>query len=159
MMFDDRNDEYILGIDPGAKGGLALLDKETGKIEETYSFDNFENAAEFVREGGIHKVCFLEKVHAMPQQGVSSTFKFGTNFGFWQGLLLGLGYEIELVGPQVWQSDLYLPKASSKTEHKNNLKQRASEFWPEIKFTHAIADAALIARYGFNTLSNSENSA
>ena len=92
---------------------------------------------------------FLEKVHAMPGQGVTSMFTFGRNLGFLRGLLVGYGLPFEDVPPQTWQKGVgvggsYPTKAHRKRAHK----QLAEQLFPRTKITLADADALLIAEYG-----------
>ena len=80
----------------------------------------------------------------MPKQGVASTFKFGQSFGFLQGILIAAEIPFELVTPQKWQRYL-----GCRTKgDKNITKARAQELFPDIKCTHAVSDALLIAEYG-----------
>lgn len=80
----------------------------------------------------------------MPKQGVASSFKFGRSYGFLIGLLTGLRIPYEFVTPQKWQ------KAMGCLTHgdKNISKAAAQRRWPNEKWTHATADAGLIAEYG-----------
>ena len=52
---------------------------------------------------GLPARCCLEKVHAMPKQGVASTFSFGENFGWCKGLLEAHGVPYQEVPPGVWK--------------------------------------------------------
>jgi len=111
---------------------------------------------EFVRwfEANRHYIdfCYIEKVRSSPQQGVVSAFSFGENYGFLRGVIFSIlkdTNKIFDVSPQIWQGQLNLKtKSADRTSHKNELKDVASNFWPETKWTHALADAALIARFG-----------
>jgi len=135
---------YYLGIDPGMSGACVLIPKDRAKVFPLpYSKHTPHDIAKFLREsGGIIKA-YLEGVNAMPKQGVSSTFKFGENYGFWRGLLTGLEIPFERVYPLKWQTAM-----SCRTGgNKNISKARAQELFPKIKVTHAIADALLIAEY------------
>lgn len=133
----------VIGVDPGQSGGIALLDRDglfAAKMPATEAdlklwFEGNTKAPRFV---------FIEQVGAMPKQGVSSTFKFGQSFGFLRGLIVGLGIPHEFVRPQVWQKALgCLTKGD-----KNVSKSAAQRLWPNERFTHATADASLIAEYG-----------
>ena len=42
----------------------------------------------------------LERVHAMPGQGVTSMFSFGANYGYWRGVLQGLRIPFTEVHPR-----------------------------------------------------------
>ncbi len=52
--------------------------------------------------------CVLEKVHSMPQQGVKSTFNFGTSFGYIKGVLEAFGIPYQEVPPQAWKKEFNL---------------------------------------------------
>jgi crossover junction endodeoxyribonuclease RuvC len=94
---------------------------------------------------------FLEKVHAMPKQGVTSCFTFGQNYGFIRGLLTALEIPFEDVTPNAWQKQAGLlrrNKDETITQKKNRHKQQAQQLFPHLKVTHAIADALLICEYG-----------
>ena len=135
----------IIGIDPGRSGGLACIGPG-GQDVQVYKLDNtdrdvHEMLCEYVK---VADFAFLEKVHSMPRQGVASTFKFGQSFGFLQGLLIASGIPFELVTPQKWQGYL-----GCRTKgDKNVTKSRAQALFPDVKCTHAISDALLIAEYG-----------
>lgn len=139
--------QYIMGIDPGKKGAVGLISNEDRNQYCSYSLANMteKDLIEVVIEyaPSISHV-YLEKVHSMPKQGVVSAFTFGTNFGFYQGMLLTLGLPFEFVTPRVWQAAL---RCLSKGD-KNVTKKRAQELFPKEKITHNNADALLIAEYG-----------
>jgi hypothetical protein len=93
---------------------------------------------------------YLELVHAMPNDAKGTIFAFGRNFGQCEfAMTLAFG-DPELVAPQVWQRTFGITtiKFASKTEKKNYHKKLAQELFPELKVTHAIADALLIAEHG-----------
>jgi hypothetical protein len=90
------------------------------------------------------KKAYIEAVHSMPGQGVASTFKFGLNYGWWQGVLVSLRIPFERVSPIRWQTEM---RCRSRGD-KNVTKKLAQELFPNIKVTHATADALLIAEYG-----------
>lgn len=160
----------FLGLDPGSSGGYAVLDfsgkvLEVSKWKETLPdtcealrawrlrADNLkaflENVGPTRQFGREVKVCPLCKRGA--EQGVSSAFTFGDSFGSLKGLLVALGIPYEKVASQTWQKPFRLPtlkEAGTSTAKKNAHKARAQELWPDVRFTHATADACLIAEYG-----------
>ncbi len=140
---------HIIGIDPGASGGLAVIGKEG--VITTYKFKDQTHADisdmfEFVSELEGEKFAYLEKVHAMPKQGVSSTFKFGQSYGFLEGMLTAHKIPFDYVTPNRWQKYL----GCQTKGDKNVTKSMAQRTWPKLKITHAIADSLLIAYYGLN---------
>ena len=146
----------ILGIDPGASGALVILQNNT-PIEWmlmptiTVGAANRVNGAEVARFidwiGCEH--AFIEKVGAMPGQGVASMFNFGHNVGTVMGVLQTLNISHTLVTPQSWKK-----RAGLIGKDKDAARSRATQLWPtwdvlSKKGTgQALADAALIARFG-----------
>jgi crossover junction endodeoxyribonuclease RuvC len=150
----------VLGIDPGASGALCCLCTKTG-ILELYDMPTVTikrgtrhvrqvNAAllvDIIRETKPDKA-FVEAVHAMPGQGVSSMFAFGRALGVIEGSLAGLGIPQTLVPPAEWT------KAMRVKGGKDGARNRAIELYPihanlfaRVK-DDGRADAALIATYG-----------
>jgi hypothetical protein len=58
--------------------------------------------------------------------------------------LTAAGIPFERVTPQKWQKAM----GCMTKGDKNVSKRRAQELFPQLKITHAIADALLIAEYG-----------
>lgn len=143
---------YYIGIDPGQIGGIGILNA-AGKYVCSFKFKNQTDADtsemfDYLQDlKGVMNECsifaLLEKVHSMPKQGVVSSFKFGSSFGFLRGMLTAHRIPWDFVSPQKWQKVL-----SCQTKgDKNITKAKAQRLWPEQKITHAIADALLIAEY------------
>jgi crossover junction endodeoxyribonuclease RuvC len=150
----------ILGIDPGWSGGAALL-RSGGDPIDVQSFANLTEAdiiervqsmagrGEIRNDGGKitmdpYTTCYLESVHAMPKQGVTSSFRFGMIYGLLRGLVIGSCRVID-VTPQKWQKSL----GCLTHGDKNISKAKAQSLFPGIKVTHHVADALLIAYYGY----------
>ncbi len=136
----------VLGLDPGWSGGAALLN-EDGTLLGVTSFAN-KTEADIISE--VQAIClsspivYIERVHSMPAQGVSSSFKFGWIYGLLRGLVIGSSRVID-VTPQAWQKALgCLTKGD-----KNISKAKAQSLFPGVKVTHATADALLLAYYGY----------
>ena len=98
----------VLGVDPGAvSGAYALLGehpKET-HVGDVPVVDRQVNAAEWSR---IVRYCspdvvVIERVGAMPKQGVSSTFRFGMGAGLIRGVVAGASLPIVDAVPAVWK--------------------------------------------------------
>ena len=140
------NTDIYIGIDPGTSGALAVI--ELGCISHVLSFekvterDIIETLTDLVNEYG-DTFAALESVHAMPKQGVSSTFKFGKAYGFIRGVLLAVGIPFEDVTPQTWQREL---KCLTKGD-KNVSKAKAQQLFPGVKVTNKTADSVCLAEY------------
>ncbi len=132
----------FIGIDPGQSGGIAVHAEGCSfayKMPDTEA-DTAELLGEIAAHGG-KPLCFIEAVHSMPKQGVASSFKFGRSYGFLRGLLIGLKIPFEEITPQTWQKEMNCRTGGDK----NVSKAKAQQLWPELKITHALADALLIA--------------
>ena len=139
----------IIGIDPGKSGGIAWITDGkpcVEKMPETL-LDLWELVVSIslnATTGGIGIKAYIEQVHSSPQMGVKSAFTFGNGFGHLEMALTAAGIPFERVRPQVWQKSLgCLTKGD-----KNVSKRKSQELFPELKITHATADALLIAEYG-----------
>lgn len=135
----------LIGVDPGKNGGIAALSHDgevhlAAKMPPTHR-DLWNLIKPY---GGELNFCYLEKVHSMPGQGVKSTFTFGEGFGALQMALTAAGIPFELVTPNKWQKAM----GCQTKGDKNVSKAAAQRLFPNIKITHAIADALLIAEYG-----------
>lgn len=139
-----------IGIDPGKKGALALL--EVNGEEYRIRAVPFDVAAYLDALAGIEgpAKCALEHVGAMPGQGVTSMFSFGENFGIIQGLLTALHIPYELVRPQKWK------KVFSITSDKNSSVVVCKRLFPAVTLRRSdrcrvdddgIAEALLLAEY------------
>lgn len=137
----------ILGIDPGWNGGAASVFLANGHPERVYSFSGKTESDIILSLNemmGQASVCYIERVHSMPKQGVASSFKFGWIYGLLRGLTLTRLRTLE-VTPQAWQKALgCLTKGD-----KNVSKSAAQRLFPSVTVSHATADALLIAYYGY----------
>lgn len=102
--------DYFIGIDPGAHGGIAILSDAGVQRVIAMPLAGKEidgiRIADHFREFQLPKVtlyAFVEKVGAMPGQGVTSMFTFGKNVGTLYGILSALGISYYLVAPQTWK--------------------------------------------------------
>ena len=142
--------EIVLGVDPGANGGIAWIDYN-GKACVEKMPDTLQDLWDLVVSisleagtGGTGIRAYLESVSSSPQMGVVSAFSFGRGYGNLEMALTAAGIPFERVRPQVWQKAL----GCMTKGDKNVSKRRAQELFPDRKVTHATADALLIAYYG-----------
>jgi crossover junction endodeoxyribonuclease RuvC len=134
---------FWVGIDPGISGGAARMCGETGEITSTIKFSESERDIHewFLQIESAQAV--IEKVHSMPKQGVRSTFTFGCQYGFCRAMLVAHLIPFQAVAPNVWMKFMGLKTRGDK---KVNYAM-AQERFPNVKITHAIADACLLAEY------------
>lgn len=150
--------KVIIGIDPGANGGIAV-GHDDGRLIAVAPMpatpkDLLDCLAEIhddtSKEYGEIEA-YLEKVQGMPGQGGMAMFTFGKGFGHLEMALLALNIKTNEVTPQKWQKHFQLgssTKCASKTEWKNKLKAKAQQLFPNEKVTLKTADALLIYQYG-----------
>lgn len=151
----------FMGIDPGAFGAVAILDKDsrelvvidmpTLKVKRGPRVVNQVDAhmlADSLRPHVTGEIkALIEKVHAMPGQGVSSMFSFGRAAGIVEGVLAGLSVSFELIPPATWI------KSMRTFGGKDGSRQRAQELFPDYAHLFARkkddgrAEAALLACY------------
>lgn len=142
----------IIGIDPGAKGGVAIYDETKDKMVLHKCPETPKEMAAIINTAKVkdkNVFCVIEKVHAFPTDARSSAFKFGCNFGKWLGILGAYDIPILEVTPQVWMRPLQ-PLSKIKRERKNELKQIAINLFPENKITLSTSDAALMVVWYVN---------
>lgn len=134
-----------IGIDPGKKGALAILGDEI----EVYPYDKGIYLERLSQLRGEEAICCLEKVGAMPHQGVTSMFTFGTGFGWLQGVLDAYKIPYELVTPQKWKKEF------SVTADKNSSIAVCERLFPTVNLIpprcrvkhDGMAEAALMALF------------
>lgn len=157
-------DVYV-GVDPGLRGALAFYYPETQGLI-TYDMPIFTLArngknkseldvtelAGIVDAAIMGRRChaFVERVGAMPSQGVSSVFAFGKAYGIVLGVLASVPRTDVL--PQAWKKALGVPadKDGARARASQLLPQHAGQ-WKLAKFD-GRAEAALLALYGSRTL-------
>lgn len=144
-----------IGIDPGSKSGAYAIMDDVGAYVFPWDDRMFIESMKVIataREGNksAKAVVCLEKVNAMPKQGVKSTWVFAENFGFIQGVLHALGIPYQLVPPRVWK------KEYSLTSDKAQSVEACRRLFPDVnlkrtersrKDDNNFAEAVLMALY------------
>jgi len=101
---------FYAGIDPGATGGLAVIDRR-GSFVTAHRWQAKDPAKLFTLlqalKGQICGYLYLELVQTFPQ--MASGFQnrnqgLLVNLGIWQGFLMAAGIDYELISPLTWQS-------------------------------------------------------
>ena len=103
-----------IGIDPGAKGSMCVI--SNGKVLfKDFDLKEYSSTLKtFLDTDDTELMVAIEKVHAMPGQGVSSSFSFGQRLGELEGMLTALQIPYELVAPRDWQKACGIPAKSDK---------------------------------------------
>jgi hypothetical protein len=152
----------IIGIDPGVKGGMALL-TSGGEVVEALPFEGMTRDAlemsfrawrdtQDIRPE--NSLLVIEKVGYIKGDGGKGSFTFGNIAGLLEGLGRGvLCLRPLFVYPMMWQSALLCLSGGNKNVTKN----MAISLFPQYHaqrprgITHGIADALLIAEWGRRT--------
>lgn len=150
---------YVIGIDPGCTGAIAILQSAacphpiewlqmpTVKVGKS-SRVNAAAVQAFLEDFDCGHA-YIEQVHSMPAQGVSSVFTFGHAAGVVEGVVAAMRIPYTLVTPQAWKK-----RAGLIGTDKDAARSRAIQLWPNVRDLdpkgkgQALADALLIARYG-----------
>jgi len=116
-------------IDPGAvHAAIAVFHDDTPVfVDDLRIVNGMLNAVAFaqaLKDMRVKQVV-VENVHAMPKQGVSSTFKFGMGCGIIHGVCGALKLPMTLVAPGKWKAFHGL-----KGSDKELSRQLAIRKWP-----------------------------
>lgn len=150
----------IIGIDPGFKGAIAVLNKDIDLIlydmplikymnKNQVDATEFSNIIEHYKKQTL--MAIVEDVHSYPKQGVTSTFTFGYNAGILLGVLKAHNIRTLRVKPSSWKCALGLDR------NKKNSIALAVRTFPKYKYYFARAkddgraEAALLADYASRT--------
>lgn len=170
----------IIGIDPGLNGGIAAIspleyevydiptleiitgrvrNKKTGLMRDKKQ--NRYNIAAIIKiltllKGAADKLNYpvevwVENVHAMPDQGVTSMFNMGVGFGILQTIPICLGIPLNFVSPVTWKKKIM----EGQGKRKDAAVYRAQQLFPNAELVtprgrklDGRAEALLIAHYG-----------
>jgi crossover junction endodeoxyribonuclease RuvC len=149
----------VLGIDVGLNGAIAVVegdrlievhDMPTFTMERNGKNKRMVNAAELTRliRQASTGSAYLERLSAMPGQGVTSMFSMGQSLGVVLGILAALDIPTTTIPPRTWQKALDVPQG------KDGSRYRAAQLFPAHAAQFARvkddgrSDAALIAAYG-----------
>jgi crossover junction endodeoxyribonuclease RuvC len=155
----------ILGIDPGIRGGLAIVafnDGAAPQLIDAIDVPTVGSGAKervnvlFIQEWLLQHgpaSAFIERGQALPRQGASSGFKYGRSVGSLETTITLCGIALEIVEPSMWKRFFRLPG-----KDKEAARQRAIALFPAAhrffarRKDHQRGEAALIALYGLRTL-------
>ena len=158
-----------IGIDPGLTGAIAAIMPDLGEVKilpmpisgkeiDVKHISLWINNEVIFRldwnydEENFYIIACIEKVHSMPRQGVSSSFKFGFVTGILHGIFRMADIPLYTATPQAWKKEILAGTDKSK--------QAAIDYclraYPDIKlfrteksrvYNHNMAEALCIAEY------------
>lgn len=155
----------LIGIDPGLSGAVVVVDCDRRQLVDVMDLPTFQKKTTARKSGffghlDIHMLstmidlyapltalAVLEEPGAMPEQGLSSTFRFGHICGQIHGVLAGHYIPVAPVKPSVWKSALAL--SANKDESRDMATKafpQGAGFWSKKKHNDR-AEAALLTVY------------
>ena len=153
--------KLILGVDPGIRGGLAIVSINDGAAPQLVDAIDIPIAGVGAKERvdvlairtwiTAHQPqhALIERAQAMPKQGASSGFKYGRAAGAIEAVLTCCEIPMSIVEPTAWKKFHQL-----RGGDKEGGRQRALQLFPSAhallarKKDHGRAEASLIALYG-----------
>lgn len=105
-----------IGIDPGAKGAMALL-YDNSRVPEIipYNKEEYIDRLRLLFYEEAECICCIESVHALPKQGITSTWNFGVSYGWLLGLLDTLAIPYQPIAPYKWKNEFGLNSDKAKS--------------------------------------------
>ena len=158
----------VLGIDPGKSGGLAVVSREINSLPKiifakkmpTLHINNKKIIDILTIKTQLNlikiDISVIEKVHAMPRQGVTSSFQFGRSYGAIEGLCQILSSRIDYVAPVVWKKAMGLDSSKQASLDLARMKFGESNLWQK-KSNDGIAEAALLCLFWLEKFSNTNS--
>lgn len=163
----------VIGIDPGANGGIAVfipgnsvkVAKMPKDITELSDFLKYYNE-------NYSPIVFLEKLSVRPddvavgpdgKQNMGKMFriqKLMANYEHLKALIEVAGVPYVMVHPMTWQTKLKLRvrgQQEEKADRKRRYASKAAELYPGVNVTLWNADALLIMHFGRWALVNDTN--
>lgn len=151
----------VIGVDPGLSGAIASFDGKTlyvrdmptiavmgtKKSKTTIVLPELRDILNIEFDGCDH--AYVEKVGAMPGQGVTSMFSFGESYGIIKMGIAMLGVPFDLISPVKWKAEMGLNSDAERS------RSRALQLFPndveyfKRKKDHNRAEAAILAYYGW----------
>lgn len=148
-----------IGIDPGLSGAIGILNggkfvavedmptiaKGSGSVKNEVDPSSLIKILRQYIPGDEYAVVALERVNAMPGQGVSSVFSLGDSFGCARSAIAACRLEMVYVAPSKWKSHFKL------TSDKEMCRAAAVRMFPDaelhLKKHVDRAEALLMARW------------
>jgi crossover junction endodeoxyribonuclease RuvC len=147
----------VMGVDPGVSGAVAFFFPMVPSriaVDDVPVAGGEINVNELARIIRIHRptLAVIERVSAMPGQGVVSMFNFGRSYGDVRGVIGAMDIPLHFVTPQKWKKHFGL------SSDKDECRLRAIRLFPAVAESFKLkkhdgrAEAALIALYGAEVL-------
>jgi crossover junction endodeoxyribonuclease RuvC len=152
-----------IGIDPGLSGAIGILDegryvdvvdmpivsKGSGSVKNEVDPAGLIKILRSYAPADEYVMAVLERVNAMPGQGVSSVFSLGDSFGCARSAIAACRFEMTYIAPAQWKKHFKL------TSDKEMSRALAIRMFPDaplnLKKHSDRAEALLMARWLHDT--------
>lgn len=167
--------KYYIGIDPGVKGCISIVD-ETGKFIESFfllknakNVDTVEISNILLNLSKYEDNChvIIENIHAIFGSSAKGTFNFGFIAGLIEGVIATIGLPYTKVNPKIWQKEMFRgvnvitkPSTTGKTQVIDTKKMSflaSHRIFPTVDLRRTskckneddnFSDSLLMAEYG-----------
>ena len=139
---------FYLGIDPGKKGAIAVLDIEAMTVECVDMPDTTAALHDFIAGLPIIKRCTVEKPFYPQMIGITNATKIAHAYGILIGALSWRDIPFDEVRPKKWKAAMDLSSSKNASREKaSQMFPDQSELFKRVK-DDGRAEAALIAFWG-----------
>ena len=163
--------DCIVGIDPGANGGIVCWrpNHKTTAVRMPKELNELKEYLEYLK-GICSPLIFLEKLSVRPDDvscgeggvNMGKMYRIQKMIGNYEQLKTTItlcGIPFCMVHPMKWQNELHLRIVrkgfhEEKADRKRRFKEAAAKLYPDIKATLWNSDATLIMHFGRYILQN-----
>ena len=159
-----KKEKIYIGIDPGKNGALAIIRESKGVSLIDFDLKAYIDLLSYFKSSIKSYDMFIgiERVHAMPGEGVKSSFSFGERVGELKGILSTLDFDknTEWIQPQTWQKHINTDSNRGKKAIADSLLSlypSADLYGPRGGLKDGRSDALGIANYIYQKYSKDED--
>lgn len=149
--------KIYIGIDPGLHGACGVISGDSFRAafdlpiisDKTLRWVDAPALLQLIDQAHCGQEVagvYIERVSAMPKQGVASSFQFGVGFGSLLGIMRGTSWPLALVTSPKWKGHYNLTRDKAASLDKARMMFPQAEL--TLKKHEARAEALLIAYYG-----------
>ena len=159
-----EKEKIYIGIDPGKNGALAMIRESKGVSLIDFDLKAYIDLLSYFKSSIKSYDMFIgiERVHAMPGEGVKSSFSFGERVGELKGIISTLDFDnnTEWIPPQTWQKHINTDLNRGKKAIADSLLSlypSADLYGPRGGLKDGRSDALGIANYIYQKYSKDED--
>lgn len=104
-----------IGIDPGAKGAMAILGGSDGPEIIPFDAQEYMERLRALKTEYKDCICCIEAVQPIRGNGIIALFKLGQSYGWLLGMLDAIGIPYQPITPQKWKKEFGLTSDKAKS--------------------------------------------